>query len=110
MTSTGQHEHCIKCGGRLHCAASKARGYGWGCWRIVRAARKLEALAAFTRQQIEDAAEIIEDAAVIPTAVLGLFWTVSSDGTEVYETTAGTCSCPATKACKHNAAVIMMVA
>ena len=103
MTGTGQHEHCIKCGRRLHCAASKARGYGWGCWRIVRAARKLEALAAFTRQQIEDAA-------VIPTAVLGLFWTVSSDGTEVYETTAGNCSCPATKACKHNAAVIMMVA
>ena len=88
----------------------QGQGLRLGLRRIVRAARKLEALAAFTRQQIEDAAEIIEDAAVIPTAVLGLFWTVSSDGTEVYETTAGTCSCPATKACKHNAAVIMMVA
>jgi hypothetical protein len=110
MTGTTEHEKCIKCGRRLYCAKSRARGYGWGCWRRIRAARKLAALVNFTRQQIADAIEIIEDAAIVPGTVPGLFHAVSSDGTGIYQATAGTCSCPATKACKHNAAVIMVTA
>ena len=110
MTTTTEHAHCHRCGRRLYSAASIAAGYGKGCWAIIRAARKLAALINFTRQQVEDAIEIIEDAAIVPSAVAGLFYTVSSDGTEIYDTTADGCNCPAAKACKHNAAVIMVTA
>ena len=110
MTSTTEHEHCIKCGRRLHCAVSRSRGYGWGCWARVRKARKLAVLVNFTIKQIEQAAELIEDAAIIPTALATVFRTVSSDGTRVYLTTATGCTCPASKACFHNAGVIMATA
>ena len=110
MNEHTEHAHCLRCGRALRSAVSKARGYGFGCWAAIRAARKLAALINFTRQQITDAIEIIEDAAIIPGAVAGLFHTVSSDGTEIYDTTADTCTCPATKACKHNAALIMVTA
>jgi hypothetical protein len=112
---TGQaegHEKCISCGHRLFCAISKARGYGWGCWaRIRKAARKaMEALTAFTARQVDQARELIEDAAIIAGAVAGLFHCVSSDGTEVYETTTETCSCPASRDCYHRAAVAILAA
>ena len=111
MTSTMGHEHCLApgCGLRLSCKASRARGYGWGCWRRIRAAAMAEALAArlaaFTARQIEQARELIEDAAIIPAATLG--YTVSSDGTEIYLTAADICSCLASKECYHRAAVII---
>ena len=116
MTSTAEHEHCLApgCGRRLYCAKSRARGYGWGCWRRIRAAAKAEALAAklaaFTARQIEQAVELIEDAAVIPAAVIGWFHVVSTDGSEIYEATASTCPCPATGECYHRAAVLMVTA
>ena len=111
MTSTTEHEKCISCGHRLFCAISKRRGYGWGCWaRIRKAARKaMEVLTAFTARQVDQARELIEDAAIIPGAILGLFHAVSTDGTEIYETTAETCSCPASKECYHRAAVAILV-
>lgn len=95
------------CGRRLICKASRARGYGWGCWRRIRAAAKLAALAAFTARQIDAALEAIEDCAVIPAAVIGWFHVVSSDGSEIYEATAQTCPCRASAECWHRAAVIM---
>ncbi len=98
------------CGRRLICAASRSRGYGWGCWRRIRAAARLAALAAFTARQIEAAREAIEDAAVIPAAVIGWFFVVSSDGSDVYEATAETCPCPASAECWHRAAVLMVTA
>lgn len=110
MTSTTEHEKCIKCGRRLHCAVSKRRGYGWGCWVRIRKARKLTALVSFTGRQIEQARELIEDVAIIPAAIAGVFHTVSSDGTEIYETTAETCSCPASHLCYHQAAAVMVTA
>jgi hypothetical protein len=116
MTNTTEHEHCLApgCGRRLFCKASRARGYGWGCWRRIRAAATAEALAArlaaFTARQIEQARELIEDAAIIPAAILGYFYTVSSDGTEIYLTAADICSCLASKECYHRAAVIMATA
>jgi hypothetical protein len=109
---TGSHEKCISCGRRLFCAASKRRGYGWGCWaRIRKAARKaMAALTAFTARQIEQAREAIEDCAVIPAAILGYFYTVSTDGTEIYLTAADICSCLANKECYHRAAVAILAA
>jgi hypothetical protein len=105
------HGKCISCGRRLFCAVSKARGYGWGCWaRIRKAARKaMEALTAFTRRQVEQARELIEDAAIVP-GDTGLFYAVSSDGTEVYEVTVAACSCLASKECYHRAAVAILAA
>jgi hypothetical protein len=116
MTNTTEHEHCLApgCGRRLFCKTSRARGYGWGCWRRIRAAAKVEALAAklavFTARQIESALEAIEDCAVIPAAVIGWFHVVSTDGSEVYEGTAQSCPCPASAECWHRAAMIMATA
>lgn len=115
MTSS-EHEHCLApgCGRRLYCATSRARGYGWGCWRRIRAAAKASALAAklaaFTARQIDAALEAIEDCAVIPAAVIGWFHVVSSDGSEIYEGTAETCPCAAPAACWHRAARIIAAA
>lgn len=113
---TGQnedHEKCTKCGRRLHCAISKRRGYGWGCWvrfrRAVRLAERISGLMAFTGRQIDQAVELIEDAAIVP-GDTGLFYAVSSDGTEVYEVTAESCSCLASKECYHRAAVTILAA
>ena len=104
------HEHCLRCGRKLHCAASRARGYGWGCWARIRVVRKLAELVSYTRQQVDRAVELIEDAAVIPTAMATVFRTVSSDGLRVYLTTRNGCTCPASKECFHRAAVLMVTA
>jgi hypothetical protein len=116
MTSTREHEHCLApgCGRRLFCKTSRLRGYGWGCWRRIRAAARLEALAAklaaFTSRQIDQAIEAIEDAAIIPAAIIGWFHVVSSDGSEIYEATAAACPCPASKECWHRAAALLVTA
>lgn len=100
MNTTGEHEHCLApgCARPLYSKASRARGFGWGCWRRIRAAARIEALAAklaaFTARQVESAREAIEDAAVIPAAVIGWFSVVSSDGTAIYEATAESCPVP----------------
>ncbi|MGH3192663.1 MAG: hypothetical protein ACRDPY_40195 [Streptosporangiaceae bacterium] len=87
MISATGHEHCIRCGRRLVCTISRKRGYGWGCWAKVVKARKLAALVNFTMKQVEDARQMLDDAAVIPTALATVFRTVSSDGLRVYLTT-----------------------
>ena len=104
------HQHCLApgCGRRLHCATSRARGFGWGCWRRIRAARKLAELVAYSARQIEQARELIEDAAIIPAGVLGLFFSVSTDGSEFYRTTLEHCDCPAHAGCYHQAALVMV--
>ena len=110
MTSTAEHDHCLRpgCGRRLYSAASRSRGYGSGCWRRIRAARKLAELAVFTAKQIEQARELIEDAALIPAAVAGYFLAVSTDGSETYLTSAEICSCLANRECYHMAAIVMV--
>lgn len=112
QAGTAQHDHCLApgCARRLYSAASRSRGYGWGCWRRIRAAARLAALADFTARQIDQAVELIEDAGVIPAGVLGLFWTVSTDGSEFYRTTLEFCDCPACQACYHQAALVMVTA
>jgi hypothetical protein len=113
---TQEHEHCLRpgCGRRLYCKASRARGYGWGCWRRIRAAAKAEALAtrlaAFTARQVEQVRELIEDAAIIPGAIAGQFFAVSTDGEDIYQVTVDGCSCPSAKECYHLAAVAILTA
>jgi hypothetical protein len=106
------HDRCLRpgCGRRLYSTASRARGYGWGCWAKIRKARKLAALAEFSARQIEQARELIEDAAIIPTAMAAVVRTVSSDGRRVYLTTRRACTCPASGSCYHRAAVAMVTA
>jgi len=112
MIEHTEHEHCLRpsCGRRLYSAASRARGYGWGCWRRIRAAATLAALAEFTAAQLEQARELIEDAAIVPAAILGVFHVVSSDGAEIYTTSLETCDCPASRACYHQAAAALVLA
>jgi hypothetical protein len=112
---TGQaegHEKCISCGRRLFCAISKRRGYGWGCWARKRRAIRLGAVinarfAEFTARQLADAAELVEDCAVIPTAMATVFRTVSHDGLRIYLTTVNGCTCLSKGPCFHRAGVIM---
>lgn len=106
------HEHCLRpgCGRRLICAASRARGYGWGCWRKVRAAVKAGEPAGYSARQADQARELIEDGALVPAPVTGLFLAVSTDGQEVYDTSADTCSCPASGACYHRLAACLVLA
>ena len=114
MNSSNEHEHCIKCGRKLYCSTSRIRGYGWGCWRRIRAAAKAEALATrlaqFTRRQLDQATEVLELAAIVTTAIAGVFHVVSTDGAEIYETTCGSCNCPAAKPCYHMLAACLVSA
>jgi hypothetical protein len=109
--TTGHAAKCHRCGRAITSALSIARHYGGGCWAIVRkAARRInDLLAAFTRRQVDQAVELIEDAAIIP-GHDGLFYAVSSDGAEVYEVTAAACSCPASRECYHRAAALILAA
>ncbi|WP_300610613.1 DUF6011 domain-containing protein [Trebonia sp.] len=113
---TTDHERCLRpgCGRQLISEASRARGYGWGCWRRIRAAAKAEAVAAklagFTARQLDDARELVEDAAVIPTALATVFRTISHDGLRVYLTTARGFTCRASGPCFHRAGVILVTA
>lgn len=112
MSNAADHTHCHRCGRTLRSAIACTRKYGARCWGIVRqAARALnDRLATFTARQVDQALELIEDAAVIPGAVVGLFHCVSTDGTEIYDTTVDSCPCPAGKPCYHQAAVLLMTA
>jgi hypothetical protein len=110
MTNTAEHTHCHRCGRSIRSAVACARKYGSGCWAIVRKAAKAIRLAAFTARQVDQAIELIEDVAIVPAGEAGLFYAVSSDGTEIYRTTRETCDCPASKECYHEAAVLMLTA
>lgn len=112
-TDTTQTRECLGCGRTLRSAAAVARGYGSGCWAKVRKAERAADLSAWAPRQIEQAAELIEDGGVVPTAKPGVFRTVSSDGTAVYLTSAHWCGCPAGLAgrlCYHRAATTVVIA
>jgi hypothetical protein len=73
-------------------------------------ARKLAELLNFSLRQLDQAVELIEDAAISPTALAAVFRTVSSDGLHVYLTTRNACACPASGPCFHRAGVTMVTA
>jgi hypothetical protein len=115
MSIDADHDHCLRpgCGRRLTSPVSRERGYGHGCWRKLRLVRTVarDVLSgAYTKDQLDKADEIIEDGALVPSGTEGLFLAVSSDGTEIYSTTADACDCPASKACCHRAAATMTLA
>jgi hypothetical protein len=115
MATTEHTTKCTKCGHAIRCAASLARRIGSGCWARMRKAIRLGAeinarLAEFTARQLADAAELAEDAAIIPTMLATVFRTVSHDGQRVYLTTANGCTCPASGPCFHRAGVMIATA
>lgn len=86
--------HCLRCGRKLHAAASISRGYGRGCRARILAAAKLTALAGFTADQIAKARELVEDGGITRIR-RGIYRVVSSDGLRTYLTSvAGPCNCP----------------
>jgi len=99
------------CGRKLTSAESVARGYGRRCWR--RAHERAATLGPeYSDRQVEAAVEAIEDGAVVPAAVPGVWYVVGSKGDAIYETTAATCTCKhfteRGKACSHMAAVALV--
>ncbi len=114
-TGTGVVHRCLRpgCGRKLTSEASIARGYGRRCAAKIRAARESADLSAWTPKQVEQARELIEDAALVPAGRDGVFLAVSTDGTEVYRCAAGFCECPAgqkEKHCYHVCAVTITLA
>jgi Family of unknown function (DUF6011) len=115
QTGITEHEHCLApgCGRRLTSTVSRSRGYGHGCWRKLRAVRTVARVVlaeVYTPEQLDKADELIEDGALVPTGIEGLFLAVSSDGEDIYTTTEGECNCPASKPCCHRAAATMALA
>jgi len=103
---------CLGCGRALRSAKSLAAGMGPTCLRNAR--RRASLLdGSFSDRQVEAAVEAVEDGAVVPAAVAGVFYVVGSKGDKVYETTAaGTCTCRAFvdggRLCWHAAAVALV--
>lgn len=103
--ATETQSHCLRCGRVLRSATSVARGYGKTCAAHIRHAAA--DLTDYKPEQIASARELIEDGAIIPLRPR-IFRSVSSDGSELYLTSAtGNCNCPAglkSRACYHAAA------
>lgn len=110
MNGNDGHANCLRCGRKLSSAASVAAGYGPGCRARIRAAAKAADLGAFTPRQAEQARELIEDAAIVAGEAPGEFIAVSTDGTGTYLATLEGCTCPASKPCYHQAAIMILAA
>lgn len=102
---------CLGCGRVLHSAESRARGRGRACYR-----RAMDAAATlgpeFSDRQVEAAIEAIEDGAVVPSGIAGVWLVVGSRGDKVYATTVSTCECEhfakRGRACHHMASVSLV--
>src|SRR5689334_6857955 len=107
MTTT----ECRRCHRILTDPRRVAEGIGRTC---AKRERQDAAVVGYKAHRIENARQLIEDAAIIPLRGK-VFVTVSTDGTETYLTTAETCTCPAGlkgKACPcyHTAGVAILAA
>ena len=120
-TSTGTEvgtevvHRCLRpgCGRKLTSEASIARGYGRHCAAKIRAARESADLSAWTPKQVEQARELIEDGGLVPADREGVFFAVSTDGSEVYRCAAEFCECPAglkDSHCYHVCSVVITLA
>lgn len=98
--------HCHRCGRLLSDPKAVAAGYGRTCLRRIAENAKAAALTE-SPAQVAKAVELIEDEALVPVR-RGVYQTVSTDGTEVYLTSATNCSCPARKGCYHSLAVAIL--
>ncbi|MFI7467491.1 DUF6011 domain-containing protein [Nonomuraea sp. NPDC049646] len=116
MAAATQHAtptSCLSCGRTLRSAASIARGRGRTCHaRVVAAARTVD-LPGYKPEALAKAADLIEQAAIVPTRRPGLYTAVSSDGTVTYLVHSCGCTCPAGvrgRRCYHRAAVEILTA
>jgi hypothetical protein len=118
MTSTEtaqEPRRCLGCRHLIRSAESLATGYGAGCRAKMRAAAKVADLSAWTPSQVEEARQVIEDSAVVPSTREGVFHVVSSDGSEVYRTHRDGCSCTnglltrPSRPCWHRCAIAMVL-
>jgi hypothetical protein len=104
------------CGRTLRSAEAVTRGYGSRCWAKVRKAARTTDLSAWTETQVEEAEQAIADGAVVPSTRGGVFYVVSSDGTEVYRTARHGCTCRnglltrPSRPCWHRCAVVIVTA
>jgi hypothetical protein len=112
--ATGQPTRCLRCGRRLHAAASVKAQYGPGCRARIRAAAIAQAVKDFTAQQVDKARELIADGGLVATSRPGIYRAVSSDGTKTYLVHHATDNCPnglrAKNPCYHVAAVRILTA
>lgn len=99
---------CARCGRALTSARALRTGYGPRCYTMVRAAAR-EAATRHKPHQIAKAIELIEDGGVVPTTRTGVYYTVGTEGDEVYKTAITGCTCKAgltgRYACYHRIAV-----
>lgn len=106
-TGTTQTVRCLGCGRTLTSATSIARRRGPVCHARVAAAARTTPQPGYKPEALDKAADLIEQAAIVPARRPGLYHTVSSDGTTTYLTHACGCTCPAGRrgrACYHRAA------
>lgn len=114
-TTTAQPARCIECGRALTSTTSITRGRGKHCAAKVRRTAATATTDGFTRDQVDAARELIEDAGIV--RLRGhIYLTVSTNGERVHRTTATRCTCQAGirsevkgngKACYHQLAVRM---
>jgi hypothetical protein len=116
-TETAPADHrCLSCGRKITSAESVAARRGSGCRAKIRKAAKQADLSAWTPGQVDDARELIEDGGIVPAGRPDVFWTVSSDGSEVHLTHRDGCNCPAGlktrqgRPCYHRCAVEIVLA
>ena len=95
---------CLRCGRKL----TASTGYGPKCAAKIRKAAREHALDGLTAKQAAEAAEIVADGGVIPSAHKGVWLVASGDGSQVYRATpGGHCNCKwgrqtlPGKPCKH---------
>lgn len=79
-TGTVQATRCLGCGRPLTSASSIASRRGPVCHARVIAAASTARLDGYKPEAIDKAADLIEQAAIVPTSRPGLYTTVSSDG------------------------------
>lgn len=106
MTAHTPTTTCARCGRVLTSPASIRRGYGAGCWTLVRAGKHTADLADYKPHQIDSARELLEDGGLLHLRN-NIFLAVSSDGTRTHRTTAHHCTCHAglrSTPCFHTAA------
>lgn len=110
MTPESPHTvRCLRCRRPIRSAEALATGYGSGCRAKIRVAAKVVAdLSAWTLRQADQARGLIEDGGIVPTSKSAVFRTVATAGDAIYLTTANGCTCPASKACYHRCAVVIV--
>lgn len=112
-TATETTARCARCNRPLRSARARRTGYGPHCYTKVRAAAR-EVAAQHKAHQVAKAVELLEDGGVVATSRPGVYYTVATEGDEIYKTAIAGCTCPAglrgRYICYHRIAVEIMEA